>query len=59
MVFISSGHPCYQGVYFVIMNDDQSDYRNEIELLVKWSNNNSLILNVNETKEFTVDFRKC
>ena len=43
----------------LIMNDDESDYRNEIELLVKWSNDNNLTLNVDETKELIVDFRKC
>ena len=43
----------------LIIDDDKSDYRNEIELLVKWSNDNKLILNVNKTKEFIVDLRKC
>ena len=43
----------------LIINDDESDYRNEIELLVMLSNDNNLILNVDETKELIVDFRKC
>ena len=43
----------------LIIDDDQSDYRNECELLVKWSNDNNLILNVDKTKELIVDFRKC
>ena len=43
----------------MITDDDESDYRNEIELLVKWSNDNNLILAVDETKELIVDFRKC
>ena len=43
----------------LIMNDDESDYRNEIELLVKWSKDNNLIFSVDKTKELTVDFRKC
>ena len=40
----------------VIINDDESDYRNKIELLVKWCNYN-LILNADETTEMNVDFR--
>ena len=43
----------------LIIDDDQSDYRNECELLVKWSNDNNLILNVDKTIELIVDFRKC
>ena len=32
----------------LIVNDDESDYRNEIELVVvKWSNDNNIILNDN------------
>ena len=30
----------------LIINDDESDYHNEIELLVMWSKDNNLILNV-------------
>ena len=41
----------------LITYDDESDHRNEIELLVKWSNDNSLILNVDKTTEFIMDFR--
>ena len=33
----------------LIIDDDESDYRNEIELLVKWSNDSNLILNVDKT----------
>ena len=43
----------------LIMNDDKSDYRNEIELLVNWSSDNNLVLNVDKTTELIVDFRKC
>ena len=43
----------------MIINDDESDNRNEIELLVKWSNENNLILNVDKTKELIVDFINC
>ena len=42
----------------LIMNDDESDYRNEIELLVNWSNDNNLVLNVDKTTKITVDSRK-
>ena len=40
------------------ISDEKSYYRNEIELLVNWSNDNNLILNVDKTKEMTVDSRK-
>ena len=43
----------------MIINDDESDYRNECDQLVKWSNDNNLILNVDKTKELIADFRKC
>ena len=43
----------------MIINDDKSNYHNEIELVVKWSNDNNLILNVDKTKELSVDLRKC
>ena len=42
----------------MIIDDDESDYRNEIELLVKWSKDSNLILNVN--KPYVIlDIRKC
>ena len=44
-------------VISLIIYDDKSDYHNEIELLVKWSNDNKLILNVGKTKELIADFR--
>ena len=40
----------------LIINDDKSDYRNESELLVMWSKDNNLILNVDKTNELIVDF---
>ena len=43
----------------LIINDDESDYRHEIELLVKWSSYDNTILNADETNELMVDFRKC
>ena len=39
------------------IDDDESDHRNEIEWLVKWMNDNNLILKVD--KKLIVDFRKC
>ena len=38
---------------------DKSDYRNEIELLVKWNNDSNLILNVDKATELILDFRMC
>ena len=43
----------------LIINAGESDYHNEIEQLVKWNNDNNLILNVDKTKELIVDLRKC
>ena len=43
----------------LIINNEKSDYHNEIELLLKWSNDNNPILNVGKTKELSVDYRKC
>ena len=42
----------------LIINIKESDYHNKIELLVKWSKDNNLILNVDKTKELIVDFSK-
>ena len=42
-----------------ISNNDKTEYRNEIENLVNWCGNNNLSLNVNQTKEIVIDFRKC
>ena len=41
-----------------ISNDDETEYRNEIENLVNWCGNNNLSLNVSKTKEIVIDFRK-
>ncbi|XP_078075173.1 interleukin-6 receptor subunit beta-like isoform X2 [Mustelus asterias] len=40
-------------------NNDETEYRNEIENLVNWCSNNNLSLSVNKTKEIVIDFRKC
>ena len=42
-----------------ISNNDETEYRNEIENLVNWCGNNNLSLNVNKMKEMVIDFRKC
>eukprot|EP00061_Rhincodon_typus_P006808 g27827.t1 len=39
-------------------NDDESNYRREIEGLVTWCNENNLTLNVGTTKELIIHFRK-
>ena len=51
---------CADGITVIgmIMNDDECDYRNEINLLVKLSDDNHHILDVDKTKELIVDFRK-
>ena len=41
-----------------ISNNDETEYRNEIENLVNWCSNNNLSLNVNTMKEIVIDFRK-
>ena len=38
------------------INDDESEHRNEIELLVKWCKDSNLELNVDGTTELIVDF---
>ncbi|KAM4529197.1 uncharacterized protein V3H82_027369 [Fundulus diaphanus] len=42
----------------LIRDDNDQDYREEVEQLVGWCRDNSLILNVEKTKEIIVDFRK-
>ena len=41
-----------------ISNNDETEYRKEIENLVNWCGNNNLSLNVNKTKEIVINFRK-
>ena len=41
-----------------ISDNDETEYRNEIENLVNWCSNNNLSLNANKTKEIVIDFRK-
>ena len=42
----------------LITNGDESGYRREVDDLVRWSENNNLILNISKTKEMVVDFRR-
>lgn len=42
----------------LISDDDDSAYREEVHQLINWCDRNNLQLNVNKTKEITVDFRK-
>ena len=42
----------------LIQNDDESAYRTQITSVVKWCEENNLILNVDKTKELIVDFRR-
>ena len=42
----------------LISDDDESGYRNEVDLLVKWCTENNLILNAEKTRELIVEFRK-
>ena len=41
-----------------ISNNEETEYRNELENLVNWCGNNNLSLNVNKTMEIVNDFRK-
>lgn len=42
----------------LISNDDDSAYRDEVHQFINWCDTNNLHLNVNKTKEITVDFRR-
>ncbi len=42
----------------LINNNDGTAYRNEVQHLALWCDNNSLVLNIKKTKEIIVDFRK-
>eukprot|EP00061_Rhincodon_typus_P012912 g38958.t1 len=41
-----------------ISHNDESNYRREIEGLMTWCNENNLCLNMIQTKELIIDFRK-
>ena len=42
----------------LISNNDETDYRKEIEHIVNWCEINNLFLNVSKTKEMVIDYRK-
>ncbi|MCI4389835.1 hypothetical protein PGIGA_G00103570 [Pangasianodon gigas] len=42
----------------LISDNDESDYRAEVEHLAAWCADNNLLLNTSKTKELIVDFRK-
>ena len=41
-----------------VNNNDESNYRNQIDSIISWCSNNNLKLNVSKTKEMIVDFRR-
>ncbi len=43
----------------LINNNDETAYRNEVQHLALWCDNNSLVLNIKKTKENIIDFRKA
>ena len=42
----------------LITNSDESEYRDQVNKLISWCNDNNLELNVNKTKKIIVDFRR-
>ena len=42
----------------LVTNADESEYRDQVNKLISWCNDNNLELNVNKTKEMIVDFRR-
>ena len=42
----------------IITNEDESEYRDQVNKLINWCSENNLELNVNKTKEMIVDFRR-
>ncbi len=43
----------------LILGDDESAYRDEVQQLTAWCSTNNLILNTKKTKELILNFRKC
>ena len=41
----------------LILNNDESAYREEVEELAVWCSKHNLVLNIKKTKEMIVDFR--
>ena len=42
----------------LITNSDESEYRDQVNKLISWCNDNNLELNINKTKEMIVDFMR-
>ena len=42
----------------LIANSDESEYRDQVNKLISWCNDNNMELNVNKTKEMIVDFKR-
>ena len=42
----------------LITDNDENNYRSEIDNIVDWCSKNNLLLNVKKTKEMIVDFRR-
>ena len=42
----------------IITNSDESEYRDQVNKLINWCDENNLELNVSKTKEMIVDFRR-
>jgi hypothetical protein len=42
----------------LITNSDESEYRDQVNKLISWCNDNNLELNVNKTKEMIVDSKR-
>ncbi len=45
-------------VLSLITSNDETDYRNDVQHLASWCDNNNLVLNTKKTKEIIVDFRR-
>ncbi|XP_030576595.1 chemokine-like protein TAFA-2 [Archocentrus centrarchus] len=48
----------FEAVVELKTNDDETSYRQEVQALTSWCQNNDLLLNTNKTKELVIDFRK-
>jgi hypothetical protein len=42
----------------LVSDNNETDYRKQIELSTKWCTEHNLLLNVNKTKELVFDFRR-
>lgn len=42
----------------LIINNDEAAFREEVQVLTSWCQNNDLFLNTNKTKELVIDFKK-